>query len=248
MAKNKTVIERDRVRTAKSQISRYQKYKPERLSKSTREGLAELQQELYGKRTMTASQKERYGRLIRKAEREQEVAERVQWEYRKKVSTQQLEEKTARKVMAELDTIKSPKEKAKRREEIYKQYEKGYSEDIQSRVEKLKDRDYKKTYYEYSTEDRQAILRRYLGIGSRGVELTDGTTFTVDEFNAILARHKIPLERFSDKDDIARERYKAETYKDWKKSINDDIKQLLSLNDLTPRELEGLKRMFKLWG
>lgn len=218
------------------------------ISKNTITQLKQAQSDLRGRRKLSESENGTYSKLLEKIKREREVSSRVQREYEKKMSEQRLEEKTARKVMAELDTIKSPKEKAKRRQEIYNRYEKSYAEDIQNRVENLKDRDYKRNYYSYSTEEKQDILRRMLGIGSRGITLADGSTFTVEEFNEILERHNIPLERFTDKEDITKERYKQVKYTEWKASIDSELRELANLSDLTDREREGVRKMLKIYG
>jgi predicted DNA binding protein len=87
-----------------------------------------------------------------------------------------------------------------------------------------------------------------LGIGSRGITLADGTKFTVEEFYTILDRHDIPLEKFTEKEDITKERYKQVKYTEWKKSFDSELRELASLPDLTDREREGVRKMLKIYG
>lgn len=232
----KRIKQSEQTANAKSTIARLQKFKPERLSRATREGLTQLSNELKGKCTMTTAQKQMYNRLKAQAQTEQEQAERKQWKFRQQVSERRLERDIARKI------------KGKGESEKLKEYEKDFGEGIKKQLEKIKDVEYKVQYREYTVSEKQEILRKLLGIGSNGVTLSDGTTFTIAEFNEILDRYNIPLEKFIDEEDIRKERYKQVKYQEWKKSIDSDIKELITKPDLSPREREGLKKIFKVYG
>lgn len=234
MAKRKAISNSERTALAKININ--YRLKNDRLSSSTRKGLEKLSSDLYRKRTMTSEQYAEYKRLIATAEQELVTAERKSWRVKKDISSNKLDKTIAKRISGVGE------------KKALSEYEPSFARRIAQHIDTIHDNEYDTLYKSYTIEEKQDVLRRLLGIGSRGVELSDGTTFTVDEFNAILDRHNIPLSRFTDKDDIARERYKQERYKEWKKSINDDIKQLLNLSDLTPREREGLRKMFKIYG
>lgn len=236
MAKRQGITQAEQTRLVKENLKRFEKYQPRRLSPQTRKDIENLKQALYGKRTITAEQKAQFKQIKQAVQTEQASAEAKQWQYRKQASERKLEKDIAEK-------IKGKGEKKKLAE-----YESDFAKGIKKQLEKIKDIDYKTEYHEYSIEQKQDMLRRLLGIGSRGVTLSDGSIFTIDEFNAVLDRYNIPLEKFVDEEDIRKERYKQVKYKEWKASIDVTIKELLSKQDLTAREREGLKKIFKVYG
>lgn len=240
MAKSKQEklkLERDLVQTRKRIISSILKGKGvSNLNPQTIAQLKELQGELYYKRKMDSDQLARFEMLYKQAQKEQETAERERFKAFAKQSERKLIERRAEK-LAGKDATKA-----------LEKYEKNYREEIKNEIENIYDRQYAQTVKNYTTEEKQDILRRMLGIGSRGVTLADGSIFTTEDFNKILDRHGISLDRFTDKEDITKERYKQVKYTEWKTSISNEINQLLNLKDLTDREREGLRKMFKIYG
>lgn len=240
MAKSKQQklkLERDLVQTRKRIINTILKGKAvSNLNPQTVAQLKELQGELYNKRKMNPDQLARFELLYKQAQKERESAERDRFKAFAKQSGRKLIERRAEKLAGKGAT------------KALEKYEKSYREEIKAEIENIYDRQYAQTVSNYSTEDKQEILRRMLGIGSRGVTLADGSIFTVEDFNKILDRHGISLDRFTDKEDITKERYKQVKYTEWKRSISNEINQLLNLKDLTDREREGLRKMFKIYG
>ena len=252
MAKRKQLTEAEIARQIRAGVKSIGKYHQNRLSSETLRSLKKLEKEITRKRKITEKQKQEYERIKQQAQKEKEIAEQKAWKFRQQASERQLERQTAQKVMQEIvdinKNIKSPQERKKAREAVFSKYEADYAKQLQSRIEQIKDYEYKVQYREYDVTKKEEMLRRFLGIGSRGVTLSDGTTFTQDEFNAVLERHNIPIDKFVEDEDIRKERYTQVKYQNWQTKIASTIDEVLNLPDLSDREREGLRKMFKKYG
>lgn len=198
------------------------------VNQSTRDELQKQRDMLKGRKYLKPEEVKKVRTAIDTASEKRAEKTAREWERKKAQSMEQLEKKIA--------TSES--------------YKKGGWKDWDTsdreRFADIQHNEWRKTA---TADDYREIMRRMLGIGSRGIELSDGSTFTQDEFNNILDRYGIDISSFdSTEQSIAEERYTQLTYRQWKQDISTDIDELLNKPDLTPREREGLRKMFKVFG
>lgn len=206
-----------------------------------------MQRELLrNRKKVTADEAKTVSNLIQKSNLEAEEKNKILWERKKSFGDIQFLLKQAEKnqtVTSSGEIVSITPERAKEIKDLIKS---GKLTMIHGSSDEAR---YSSEFgAAYTKEDKEQVMLNFLGIGSRGITLSDGTVFTEDEFKEILTRLNIPMEKFFDEYEMYKIKYDEQIYNTFKESIEDDMIKLINSKELTEREKEGVGKMIKLYG